>query len=249
MTNLTSVFSSADDLARIAESLRCYTRLPFHSGSIPGAIMEKVLADVRGGTVLQTYDFVDVIDPDSKIGWQVKSTRLATPVTWKRAKIPNAAELIEASLANQEALQSLGDAIISFCNHHAQESLEKYDLAEIGYARLIINGDSNAQYFEKIICDESNPQVFRADQFQWKWSSPKVTVRKEQLPALHGIDRVTNEKWFAWHGRGENQLHFSGERAWWPGEDSDHTISFPTGFNDQISLEYLVELMSHSAAT
>ena len=216
MANPMSVFSSADDLAKIAESLRCYTRLPFHSGSIPGAVMEKVLADVRGGTVLQTYDFVDVINPDSKIGWQVKSTRLATPVTWKRAKIPNAAELIEASIDNQAALQDLGDAIIDFCNQHAQESLERYELNEIGYARLIVASDNTARYFEKILCDESNPQVFQADQFQWNWSSPKVTVRKEQLPALHGIDKVTGEKYFAWHGRGENQLHFSGEKAWWP---------------------------------
>ena len=41
---------------------------------------------LRQGEVLGTYDFVDVIKRGSKCGWQVKSTKESTPVTWKRAK-------------------------------------------------------------------------------------------------------------------------------------------------------------------
>ena len=41
--------------------------------SVPGSVLETILAEVRGGDALPTYDFVDVINRDSKVGWQVKS--------------------------------------------------------------------------------------------------------------------------------------------------------------------------------
>ena len=83
--------------------------------------MGGVLAHVRGGRVLNTYDFVDVIRTEDGCGWQVKSTKATTPVTWKRAKIPDAVSLIEQSNRSAGGLQALGDAIMEFCNRHAQE--------------------------------------------------------------------------------------------------------------------------------
>ena len=50
-------------------------------------------------------------------------------------------------------------------------------------------------------------------------------MKKEQLPALQGIHQRTKRKWWAWHGRGENQLHFAGESAWWP-DGGRHSLSF-----------------------
>ena len=76
--------------------------------------------------------------------------------------------------------------------------------------------DNTAIYFERLICTKEKPVIFNRDDYIWRWSTPKKTTKKEQLPALHGIDKKTKRKAFAWHGRGENQLHFSGEKDWWP---------------------------------
>ena len=46
-----------------------------------------------------------------------------------------------------------------------------------------------------------------------------ISSKKEQLPAFHGVSKKTGKKVFAWHGKGENQLHFSGEKNWWPEVD------------------------------
>ncbi len=187
--------------------------------------MESVIASVRNGEILNTYDFVDVINRNQKAGWQVKSTKDSTPVTWKRAKIPNSLQLIEDSRKSEKGLQNLGDSIIKFCNDHAIESFDTYGLNEIGFSRLIIHKNGNLTYFEKILCTKESPKIFSEEEFQWKWSVPKKIKKKEQLPALHGIHKKSQKKWFAWHGLGENQLHFSGEKEWWP-NDSKNKIEF-----------------------
>ena len=226
------------------QMLANYVRLPFSKDSIPGALMEAILSHIHGGEVLNTYDFVDVIQHESRCGWQVKSTKAGTPVTWKRAKIPNALELIDASEKSDQGLQDLGDAIIEFCNEHAMASMQRYDLAEIGYSRLIVRKDGRVTYFERRLCSRSAPSVFDPAEFIWQWSAPKKTVKKEQLPALHGSHRQTGKKWWAWHGRGENQLHFSGESVWWPSENDPHAFSFqlpPDG--DKLSFNQFMNLL------
>lgn len=221
-----SIYSDTAQLAKIRDILCCYTRLPFSGNSIPGSIMEGLLAHIRGGQRLNKYDFVDVIDLKNRVGWQVKSTKAATPVTWKRAKIPNAQKLIRDSKGSARGLQALGDAIIEFCNQHARASLTRYGLDEIGYARLVLHDDGQLVYFEKLLCTSSKPQLFNPADFSWRWSVQKKTKKKEQLSALHGIHQKTGQKWWAWHGLGENQLHFSGEGTWWPAKDGPHSTAF-----------------------
>jgi len=241
-----SIFSSTEQLNLIRKILSRYIRLPFSSVTIPGAIMEGVLAHVRGGHVLNTYDFVDVIVSNEKIGWQVKSTKASTPVTWKRAKLPNASDLIEYSRKSTLGLQNLGNAIIEFCNEHAQQSIKKYDLDEIGYSRLVIKPGGKVSYFEKLLCTRDNPCIFNAGDFEWIWSTPKTSTKKEQLQSLHGIHKPTNKKWWAWHGLGENQLHFSGENAWWPSNNYSHmtAFSFPSD-DEKLSLDNFLEMLSN----
>lgn len=239
------IFSSKKELSAIETILFNYLRLPFSGQTIPGSIMEAVLGKVRNGKVLNTYDFVDVVSDDGKCGWQVKSTKSKTPVTWKRAKIPNADALVEKSLRNEKGLQELGDAIINFCNSHAQESMKHYGLTEIGYARLIMGDKGEIAYFERLLCSKDKPNIFNPADFTWRWSTPKKTVKKEQLSALHGKNIKTNEKWWAWHGLGENQLHFSGEKAWWPDKKSAQTIAFAfPSEGKKLSLDALVDFLS-----
>jgi len=239
-----SVYSNSQQLSLIKTILTRYIRLPFTVSTIPGAIMEAVFAHVRGGRVLNTYDFVDVVKTTDRLGWQVKSTKEGTPVTWKRAKIPNAEELIARSRRSAAGRQRLGNAIIDFCNQHALESLRTYELNQIGFARLIIHDDGSVTYFERLLCTRENPQVFDPQDFKWRWSTPKKTVKKEQLSALHGIHRRTGKKWWAWHGLGENQLHFSGEHNWWPKKNNGHalTFRFPTE-DEKISLDGFLALL------
>jgi hypothetical protein len=89
-----TVFSGPGQLGEIAAALRAYTLLPLSPDTVPGAYLEALIAHVREGQVLKTYDFVDVVHRNSRIGWQVKSTMEKTPVTWKRAKIPNKERLV-----------------------------------------------------------------------------------------------------------------------------------------------------------
>jgi hypothetical protein len=220
-----TLFSSSGELKRIGHILSKYVRLPFATNeSIPGAVMMGILADVRGAEVLDTYDFVDVIKPASRIGWQVKSTKTDTPVTWKRAKIPDKTALISASEKGAKGVQALGDAIITFCNDHAVHSLERYDLDEIGYSRLVVHRNGTATYFERLLCSRKAPQLFNPADFRWEWSKQKQKMVKEQLTALHGYHIPTGDKWWAWHGRGENQLHFCGEWSWWPSDGATNSI-------------------------
>ena len=222
---LMGIYSTPSQLARLQRVLFTCLRLPFSQHAIPGRVLEEALAEARSGEVLNTYDFVDVVSREEACGWQVKSTRRTTPVTWKRAKLPDTPELIAASRESDAACQELGDAIIKLCNEHAESSLERYGLREIGYARLILHERRRVTYFEKSLCSICKPDIFDPKDFLWGWSTPKRPGKKEQLSALHGIHRLTNKRWWAWHGRGENQLHFSGESAWWPTKSS-HSFSF-----------------------
>ena len=239
------IFSTPQHLSQLADVLSKYIRLPFSVDAIPGAVLEGVLAHVRNAEVLKTYDFVDVVKRDSQVGWQVKSTKADTPVTWKRAKIPNQEELMENSFHSEEARQILGNTIINFCNEHAEASIKTYHLAEIGYSRLVLFGNGDVLYFEKLLCTQENPQIFNVDDFQWHWSTPKQPVKKEQLSAFHGYHKESEKKWFAWHGLGENQLHFSGEKNWWLSADNSHAIEFTFPKPDErISLEKFIELLA-----
>jgi hypothetical protein len=210
-----TIYSTKDELEKIAHYLIAYMRIPyFQDDTIPGKVMEKIISLVRGGIQLPTYDYVDVCIP-GKVGWQVKSTKVDTPLTWKRAKIPNSRTLI---IESEEAAKTkeLGDAIIDFCNLHAFSSISTYDLKEIGYSRLIMFKDNYAVYFERLLCTKEKANLFNKDDYEWRWSNQKKTTKKEQLHAFHGYNKETGKKAFAWHGKGENQLHFSGESEWWP---------------------------------
>ncbi len=173
--NPLDLFSSTAQLMEIGRVLSTYMRLPLSSETIPGGTMEALLAHIRGGVVLGKYDFVDVIKPESKCGWQVKSTKARTPVTWKRAKIPGREKLISASKKSAVGAQALGDAIIEFCNAHALASLKTYDLDQIGYCRLILRGNGLVTYFERLLVTREKPQVFLPSDFVWNWSKPKET--------------------------------------------------------------------------
>ena len=230
---------STPDIRYIVEKTALYLHLPFASDSIPGSYAESIIADHYGGEKLAKYDFADVISREMRIGWQVKSTKASTPVTWKRAKIEGSDELIRKSdQGDESATKQLGDLVIEACNDHARESLEKYQLSEIRYARIILD-DGRLIYFEKKLIDDSQRILFDPATFNWRWSQPKETKKKEQLPALHGF--CGKDKWFSWHGRGENQLHFTGERLWWPDNDveleysaieiQDHKVSWDELFS------------------
>ncbi len=210
----------------IADQIASYFRLPFAAKSLPGWFAEAVVAEHYRGRVLSTRDFVDVISGDGgdngkRIGWQVKSTMTSTTVTWKRVKIEGSAELIQES-DDRGDTQTLGNLVIEACNLHAQESLKKHELRKIRYARIIA-APGQVTYFERDLIDENRPVFFDPSEFEWEWSEGQDMSGKERLKALHGyrISKDEREKWFAWHGRGENQLHFMGEKCWWPGYDRD----------------------------
>lgn len=238
-----AIYSSKAQLQKIAKIIEQYSRLPVSDDAVPGAFLEAALAHVRKAKVKATYDYVDVIDKSSCVGWSVKSTKSATPMTWKRAKIPNKEQLIAASYKSDEDLQALGDAILSFCNKHARESIERYSLSAIGYARLIVHKDRRVTYFERLLCNAERPAIFDPADFQWNWSTEKAASKKEQKSALHGWHKPSGKRWWAWHGLGENQLHFTGEKEWWPsGNDHAITFSLPAPAS-KLSFEQLIELL------
>lgn len=225
MSNDLPLFSSSTQMAKIQQVISNYLRLPFALDTIPGSLLEAILGNVREAEVLKTYDFADVIKRGS-VGWQVKSTKSSTPVTWMRAKIPDKQSLIANSENREEGRQALGDAIIAYCNAHARHSMQLYELHQIGYSRLVLFPDGRIMYFERSLISRENPQLFNSNDYEWQWSVPKNANKKEQLPAFVGKDRKTSIKHFAWHGRGENQLHFSGEHTWWPSKGDPHRIDF-----------------------
>src|SRR5439155_25663986 len=117
-------------------------------------------------------------------------------------------------------------------------------LRAIGYARVVVTQDEIV-YFERELVSEQQPQLFRPEDFRWTWSVQKQAVKKEQLSAFHGVNVAEGQKWFAWHGLGENQLHFSGERNWWPAQDDPHGVTFPFPTRkDKIDLDQFMELLS-----
>lgn len=132
------VLSTSSQLKEISQILFSISRLPIWNGNIPGALLENVVAHVRNAKVLKTYDFVDVIDQQNQIGWQMKSTKSDTPVTWKRAKIANKEELISASECAPYDCSNIGKEIINFCNNHIKHSIDLYNLNHIAYSRLVI---------------------------------------------------------------------------------------------------------------
>lgn len=241
---MNTIFSSQAELTRLARIIQCCCRLPVSNDAVPGAFLETVLAHVREAEVVPTYDYVDVVDKKSGVGWSIKSTKSTTPMTWKRAKIASKAQLIAESRGSKAAVQKLGDTLIAFCNAHAAESLAKYNLAEIGYARLILFPRGKVRYFERSLCTAEKPRIFEPNDFRWDWSVEKKTSGKEQLSALHGFHNETGKRWWAWHGLGENQLHFTGEANWWP-EDDHHAISFelPTP-SKKLSFDQLLEVLA-----
>lgn len=237
------IYSDTAQLAQIARILTQYVRLPVSSDAVPGAFVEAVLAHVRGAQVLPTYDYIDVLDQRHGVGWSIKSTKAATPVTWKRAKIAGKQALIEASFASPAGCQALGDAIIEFCNAHARASLARFGLAEIGYARLILFPTGEARYFERPLCTRERPDIFDPADFEWRWPEQRETAAKEQLRALHGYRRGGRKMW-AWHGLGENQLHFSGETERWPQPGDPHAIAFQLpSAADRLSFDGLVDVL------
>ncbi|BCM92936.1 hypothetical protein IAD21_04820 [Abditibacteriota bacterium] len=243
-----ALFSTSAQLIKLSDVLTRYMTLPFFDDKIPGGIMEAVLAYIRHADVLRTYDFVDVVKRDSALGWQVKATKKSTPLTWKRAKIPNALQLIKESHLSERGMQNLGDEILHFCNSHARHSMELYNLEKIGYARLILDDSQKTlTYFERELCERNNPVIFDPQNFVWHWTQQKQgkSGSKEQLSSLHGMHKLTNVKWFAWHGLGENQLHFSGEQVWWPNLGSPHMVTFDIPAPSQrLTLEQFIEILS-----
>lgn len=244
-----SNFSTKSELETIAEIVKGYARTPLAQDSIPGSLMEGILASVRGSERLNTYDFIDVYSEKLKVGWQVKSTKDSTPVTWKRAKIANSQELISEARQSKFGLQKLGDAIIDYCNSHVEESIRIYKLDCIYYSRLVLfekNNEREVLYFEKLLCTKDDPVIFKSQDFVWDWSAQKNTVKKEQLSALHGKNINTRTKWFAWHGLGENQLHFTGEKAWWPNQENTNCIRFKlSDVNEQIDLNQFFDILKN----
>ena len=212
-----SVKQRVEPLNKIESLVQAMLRVPFFQ-SLPGAILEEILAHVYNGTRTGTYDFADVVAEESRVGWQVKSTRIDTPVTWKRVKLPDKMSLINASRKSSGGVRELGDAIISYCNRAALESVDKYKLTTLRYARLVDHMNGNLTYFERDL--RIDGMLFNPADFIWAWSKKRKTTKKEQLSAFHGIHKITGQAWFAWHGLGENQLHFKGERHWWPPSES-----------------------------
>ena len=213
MSNPVTSFSSTEQMTMIKQMVVNYLRLPFALDTVPGSLLEAVLANVHDAEVLKTYDFADVVKRGA-MGWQVKCTKSSTPVTWMRAKIPQKQSLIETSRSQPERCQELGDTIINYCNVHASASLNLYQLSQINYARLVLFPEGRILYFERSLITEDKPRLFNPEDYVWHWSTPKQTKGKEQLPAFVGTHRETDIKYFAWHGLGENQLHFSGEKLW-----------------------------------
>jgi len=231
------LLATPEQLQRIRALVFNYLRLPLDTSNVPGSLMEANLKEARGGDteVLRTYDFVDVISRSEKIGWQVKSTNSTTPVTWKRADIDNKEELIKDESA--AGRQKLGDTVIDSCNHKIANSFKRYGLEEIAYSRLI-NDKGKFRYFEIPLLKNDGSVLFEPADYKWEWSKGKKR-------ALHGVRKLTGIKHWAWHGLGESQLHFTGERSWWPAADYAHGVSFDGPSESQtVSFEALADWLA-----
>ena len=189
------LLASPQQLQRIHALIFNYFRLPLDLSTVSGSLMEAILKEARDGDteVLHTYDFVDIISRSQKIGWQVKSTKNTTPVTWIRGKIANEEKLIKDSHESAAGLQKLGDTVIEYCNAHIADSFRLYGLEEIGYSRLVNYGD-RFRYFEIPLLQNDGSVLFKPSDYEWRWSKEKNTVSKEQKPALHGFHKQTQVK-------------------------------------------------------
>lgn len=224
---MSKVFSTKKELKDIRSLLLGYLKLPFSNNLIPGNVMEKILGEATNSKVLNTYDFIDVVNEKKKVGWQVKSTKENTTLTWKRVKLPNSKKLIEDSFKSNDNIQILGDMIIDFCNKNTKESIDAYDLKEVGFSRVIVNNDNTITYYEKLLCTKENPNIFKKEDYIWKWSEQKTNAKKEQLSSLQAFDKRTGKKVFSWYGQGENQLHFFGEKEWLDNAETINTFKMP----------------------
>jgi len=190
---------------------------------------------VRHGRPTRSKDFADVVA--SSNGWQVKRGYAQTTMTWKRIAVAETdAEMVRESRTDPIARQLLGNHIIARCNGHLWESFKIHGLQAMGYCRLIVDGRM-ACYFERELCTNNTTPLFQHEDFEWIWSNRSV---------LHGKHRNSGERWFGWNGvRSDNQLHFVGERCWWPTDD-DHSIRF--SIPDEFTLsEFLARCSLHSS--
>ena len=101
------LFLTPAQLAELKTLIHNFLRLPFGYKLVPGNLLEEMIAQVRGEKAvrLAAYDFVDVIDKEKRVGWQVKSLNHDTPVTWIRAKIAGKSDLISASKESGAAVK------------------------------------------------------------------------------------------------------------------------------------------------
>jgi len=218
-----TLLSSRQELEDIADLVRISFRLPLDGGFD----LEDIVAHVRGGKTTKSRDFVDVVL--TVTGFQIKSALDATPITWKRIRIRHGIRLIQESRCDASICQQIGDSVIAASNTHMADSFEKYGLDEIGYGRLILDSYGTAVYFERLLCTRKSTLFAPAD-FRWELAKR----------ALHGVHRETGETWFRWNGDdSDNQLHFVGERRWWPSDDDPHCIRF--GLPAAMSLEEFLE--------
>lgn len=218
--------------------------MPWASETLSGRMVEEIVSATYGGRVLPNYDYVDVLgETGDRKAWQVKATKSSTPITWKRAKIPNKTKLINASHSDHVGLQRLGDAIITFCNNNITASIKKYKLEEIIYARAIFFVNGDVRYFERVLATANIEKIFEPSDYYWRWSKQKQNTKKEQLPALHGFRRSDDKKIWAWHGNGENQLHFSAENEWW--QDGQNFLDIKFKRPPQIDYESFVEMTNN----
>lgn len=238
------LFSSSAELEKIRDIVFAFARLPFAKSGIPGAVLETVLAEVRKGKIITKRHFVDVVAEGGDIGWQVKSTSGNSPLTWNRARIADQEDLIAESRAGTAGCQALGNAIIAFCNDHAVKSLAEYNLDEIGLARLHVDDNGDALYFERLLCSRRSPAVFNPADFSWKWAE-KEPGNKRHSGGFHGFNKSTGSKWFSWFGRGAYQLHFPGEAQWRTETSHGHAIRFRIpGAADRLSVDAFLALMA-----
>lgn len=236
------MYLTEEQLQKLGSYLKAYLKLPVASGDrVPGEDFEKIVAAAINGEALGKKDFVDVLTFDKRWGKQTKSGIYGNNIIWKRAKIDNSEQLVLESKNSISAAQQLGKLLIDQCNEHIIDSINKYNLDGITYSRLIIKEPDILEYFEKFLCTKNDPIVFESKDIYWKWSNTKKSLKKEYLPALHGINIKTGETIWQWNGLGDNQLNFPGEKLWWP---KNRTIfTFPND-NEKVSFEKLLVLLS-----
>ena len=72
------IFSTKKELDEIQKILGKYFKLPFVTKTISGDIFECIISEIKDAKVLNTYDFVDVLKIENKVGWQAKSSLSTT---------------------------------------------------------------------------------------------------------------------------------------------------------------------------